>query len=280
MSFDNLPVQPKMGPVAEAYAAEILERSRAVAHTTRVVLDVPYGADPWQRIDIYLPDQPNLIDLPVLVFLHGGGWEMGHKEWMGFMAPCFTDLPAIFVSVGYRMIPEVHFPAPLDDTIAALAWVHANIETHGGNPDRIYIGGHSAGGHLSALATLRRDLCAAAGLPADVLKACFLVSAVAKFEVGELEARNKRLFLHPEDAVEASPLTHVAGNRVPFHIVWGEHDLSYVMSTSPLLADALRAEGAHVEAEQYPGQDHFQPSLDGGERGSAWVQAVRRWMGG
>src|SRR5580704_13410235 len=200
MPFDNLPTQTKMSPPAEAYAADILERSRQVATTTRVLLDVPYGDDFWQRIDIYLPAQPGLRDLPVLLFLHGGGWSNGYKEWMGFMAPCFTDLPAIFVSVGYRLLPDARFPAPLDDTVAALAWVHANIARHGGSPDRLFIGGHSAGGHLSALATLDHQRLAAAGLPGGVVKACFPVSAVFNFEVGELEARNKFLFVRPEDA--------------------------------------------------------------------------------
>ena len=96
MPFENLPRQPQMGPVAEAYAAEILARSRAVAMSSQVVLDVPYGDDYWQRIDLYLPAQSDLKDLPVLLFLHGGGWSNGYKEWKGFMARYLTDLPAIF----------------------------------------------------------------------------------------------------------------------------------------------------------------------------------------
>ena len=58
--------------------------------------DVPYGADHWQCIDIYLAPQDGLRDLPVLLFLHGGGWSKGYKEWKGFMARYLTDLPAIF----------------------------------------------------------------------------------------------------------------------------------------------------------------------------------------
>ena len=278
MPFDNLPTQTQMSPLAEAYAAEILERSRQVAATTRVLLDVPYGDDYWQRLDIYLPAKDGLRDLPVLLFLHGGGWSNGYKEWMGFMAPCFTDLPAIFVSVGYRLLPEVRFPAPFDDTVAALAWVHANIARHGGSPDRLFIGGHSAGGHLSALATLRRDKLTQAKLPHDVVKACFLVSAVCKFEIGELEARGKFLLARPEDAPEASPINFVEGNRVPFHVVWGDNDLDRVLTTSAPMVEALRRAGGRVEHQVFAGYDHFMPSIDGGRRDSAWVQTVRAWM--
>src|SRR5258708_12555425 len=66
---------------------------------------------------------------------------------MGFMAPCFTDLPAVFVSVSYRLLPQVRFPVHLDDIIAALAWVHRNIARYGGNPERLFIGGHSPRRH-------------------------------------------------------------------------------------------------------------------------------------
>ncbi len=278
MPFDTLPAQPQMSPPAEAYAADILGRSRAVAAAGRVLLDVPYGDDYWQRLDLYLPARDGLGDLPVLLFLHGGGWSNGYKEWMGYMAPSFTDLPAIFVSVGYRLLPEVRFPAPLDDTIAALAWVYANIARHGGSPERLFIGGHSAGGHLSALATLRRDRLAAARLPAGVVKACFPVSAVCKFDLGELEGRGKLLLARPEDAPEASPLSFVAGNRVPFYIVWGDNDLEYVMRTSALFLEALAQAGGRVEHTAFSGYDHFQTSLDGGRRDSRWVQTVRTWM--
>lgn len=278
MPFDSLPKQTQMGPVAEAYAAEILQGSRQVAATTRVVLDVPYGDDYWQKIDIYLPAQAGLSDLPVLLFLHGGGWSNGYKEWMGFMAPCFTDLPAIFVSVGYRLLPDVRFPAPLEDTVAALGWVHANIARHGGSPDRLFIGGHSAGGHLAALATLSRDRLAEAGLPDDVVKACFPVSAVFEFAMGELEARNKPLLVRPQDAPIASPLNHVRGNRVPFYIIWGDNDLEYVMRTGPLMVERLAREQGRVEHQVFSGYDHFRPSTDGGRRDSVWVQTVRSWM--
>ena len=77
------------------------------------------------------------------MFAHGGAWTHGYKEWTGLMAPVFTAVPAIFVSVSYRLAPENRFPVPLDDCIDALAYVHRHIADHGGNPARIYVGGHS-----------------------------------------------------------------------------------------------------------------------------------------
>ncbi|MBI1774805.1 MAG: alpha/beta hydrolase [Proteobacteria bacterium] len=280
MAFDSLPVQSqeKMGPAAQAYAAEILERSRQVARSSRVALDIAYGEDYWQRLDLYLPEATGLRDLPVLVFLHGGGWSNGYKEWMGYMAPSFTDLPAIFVSVSYRLLPQVRFPAPLEDSVAALAWVHGNIARYGGSPERLFIGGHSAGGHLASLAALRRDLLAAAGVPLAALRACFPVSATFKFELGDLEKRGKDLLARPEDAAQASPISHVAGNAVPFYIAWGSRDLDHVMTTGMPMVEALKREKCRVEHQVFEGFDHFQISIDGGRRESPWVKTVRAWM--
>jgi arylformamidase len=179
---------------------------------------------------------------------------------MGFMAPSFTDLPALFVSVSYRMLPDVRFPAPPDDTVAALAWVHENIDRYGGSPSRLFIGGHSAGGHLSTLATLRREKLAAAGLPEGAVKACFPVSSVFHFEIGELEGRGKFLLNHPDGALEASPINFTTGNRVPFYLVWGDNDLDYVLRTSPMMVEALKTDGSHVEYDIFAGYTIFNPA--------------------
>jgi arylformamidase len=256
MAFDDLPEQPKMGPEAEAYAAEILRRSRRVAGSTRVALDLAYGDDYWQKLDLYLPEDAGAKGLPVLVFLHGGGWEFGYKEWMGFMAPAFTDLPAIFVSVSYRLIPQVRFPAPLDDTLSALAWVRRNIAGWGGDV----------------------PLLAAAGVPVATIRGCVPVAGSYRFEVGELEARGKRFLARPEDAPEASPIAYVAGNTVPFYLTWGEKDLEHVLKNGPPMVEALAAAGTAVEHEVFPGFDHFDISLDNGNPASRWVGKVRELM--
>lgn len=278
MAFDNLPEQKKMGAEGEAYAAECLKRSRAATKGARTVLDQAYGDDYWQKVDLYLPEDTNAKDVPVLVFLHGGGWEFGYKEWMGFMAPAFTDLPAIFVSVSYRLLPEARFPAHIDDTIAAIAWVHANIAKHGGDPERLFVGGHSAGAHLAALAVLQRNKLAEAGVPIRAIRGCVPVSGTYKFEIGALEARGKFLLKRPEDAPAASPQSHVAGNRVPFYITWGDKDLPHVLESGMPMVEAMKAAGCPVEYKIFEGFDHFDISLDNANPDSEWTKKVRGWM--
>jgi len=161
MAFDTLAPQPPINPNADVYAAEALRLSRAAADATRCELDLAFGSDPAQALDLYLPADAAARDLPVLMLMHGGGWTHGYKEWMGLNAPPLVTLPAIVASVSYRLKPAHPYPAALDDCIAALAWLHANVARFGGSPRRIFVGGHSAGGQLASLVALCRDLRAA-----------------------------------------------------------------------------------------------------------------------
>src|SRR6266511_1786409 len=99
-----------------------------------VIFDVPYGGDYCQRLDIYRSKKAS-VNLPVLVFAHGGAWTDGYKEWMGLMAPAITNFPAIFVSVSHRLAPAHRYPDPFDDCMAAVSWVHRNIREYGGDPE-------------------------------------------------------------------------------------------------------------------------------------------------
>ena len=98
MSFDDMPDRGElMLPGAQEYADGCIERSRKVVDQTRCVIDVTYGDDFYHKLDIFLPDDEEQTGLPVMLFFHGGAWRHGFKEWLGFMAPALTDLPAIFV---------------------------------------------------------------------------------------------------------------------------------------------------------------------------------------
>lgn len=284
MAFDDLPPQPPIFPAeAEAYARQALERSRLAAERTRRVADVAYGPDYWQKIDIYLPDTAPARRVPVLLFAHGGAWTHGYKEWCGLMAPALVSLPAIFVSVSYRLAPDHRYPVPMDDCRAALAWVWRHIADYGGAPDRIYVGGHSAGGHLYSLVALRHDLLRRDGLPDDVVKACFPVSAQMNLVFknpapGSGEERIYKMFLvRAEDAIEASPITHVSA-RTPFFLAWGENDFPRIIRSNEAMLEALRAKGGNVSSRAFPGLDHFEMALDLERPSNGWVSTVRSWI--
>lgn len=284
MAFDDLPAQSPIYPEeAEAYADQALRLSRDAAQRTRCVLDIPYGGDYWQKVDVYQPDR-RLEGLPVLVFAHGGAWSHGYKEWMGLMAPAIVATPAVFVSVSYRLAPAVRFPAPLDDCLAALRWVRDHIADYGGDPGRIHVGGHSAGGHLYALAALRGDLLARAGLAADTIKACFPVSAQLNLvfdapEPGSGEARIYEVFLaRADDAAAASPLHQMEGNRTPFFLGYGERDFPRIIASNRQAIAMLARQPSGVQSEVYPGHGHFDTALRLADPDHPWTRKVSAWL--
>ena len=130
MSLDDLkPQSPRTasntrvpGP-ARQYGESALAAAAGAQARCRTGLDVAFGLDYYQKLDLYLPDTMPEAEVPVLLFFHGGAWQHGYKEWAGLMAPAFIDLPAIFVAASYRKVPEAKFPAPLDDAFLALQWV-------------------------------------------------------------------------------------------------------------------------------------------------------------
>ena len=104
-----------------------------------------------QVLDIYTPEQTAGASLPVMFWIHGGGWEAGDKSDVGLKPKVLTERGFVFVSTQYRLLPEVSMDELTSDVAKSLAWVHENIAEHGGDPSRIFVGGHSAGAQLAAL---------------------------------------------------------------------------------------------------------------------------------
>lgn len=269
--------QPPMSAPAEEYAATALKLSREVQATAKAALDIPYGSHEEQKIDLYMPDDPSSEPMPVLVFIHGGGWTHGYKDWMGFMAPAITRLPAIFISVGYRLAPGTNAVGQIEDCRNSVKWAYENVARYGGDPDKIFVGGHSAGGHLSAQITLQRDGWKEFGLPEDVIKGCFPVSGVFDFADNPPQ-RSEGMFDTPEQMPLVSPISYIAGNTVRFFIVVGDQDLPGCVRQAPVFAEALRKEAGSVELSEFEDSDHFKMSIDCGDVDGVWAKTVRDWM--
>ena len=275
MSFDDLPpLPPLIHPDGARYVERIMRLGRAVQRDMRCVLDQPYGPDYWQKLDIYLPAENSGAGLPVLCFLPGGAWINGCKEWLAFMAPVLTAAPSVFVALSYRHAPAARFPAQLEDTIEGLAWVHRNIARWGGDPRRIHLGGHSAGGHLAALATLRRDAVEARGLPTDLVRACLPISAPFDLRSDDPVRRQKvaAFLARPEDVAAASPIAHVEGNRAPFVVTYGTADLPELIPQARRMTAALTDAGGRAELLVLEGRNHFNTHEDCGIADSPWAR--------
>lgn len=216
-----------------------------------------YGEDRGQKLEIYAPKDAS--GLPVLLFFHGGAWISGHLGWLRFMAEPVLQHGVILVASGYRLAPRCRWPAQYDDVSAALALVRNRIGHFGGDPCRIVIGGHSAGGHLAALLALHD------GSP-DIA-ACMPVSAAFDLRYGDVPIESdagrvyRYLFADRAQDVDASPLAHVAKAARPFHLMWGEQDFARVARSGERMVKALSDAGGVVSHAVLPGASHFDTHL-------------------
>lgn len=119
----------------------------------KVLKDVPYiqgSTNPKQMLDLYLPPSGGK-DLPVLVFVHGGGWGLGDKKMARKMGEFYSEKGVIVVSLNYRLAPKNKYPDFAEDLAAAMRWIVDHVDEYGGDTHRIVLSGHSAGAHLVAL---------------------------------------------------------------------------------------------------------------------------------
>lgn len=122
------------------------------AGSERIAQDIAFGDAYRQRLDIYAPTGLDAdAALPVIVFIHGGGWRAGDKAGYEFAGRAFSARGFVTVVPNYRLSPAARFPAFVEDGADALRWVRANIAARGGDPERIILVGHSAGAHIAAL---------------------------------------------------------------------------------------------------------------------------------
>jgi len=125
----------------------------SIAFGQTLTSNVPYLDDGHKRhvLDIHTPEKANDERLPVMFWIHGGGWQVGDKSDVALKPKVLTERGFVFVSTNYRLLPDVTMDVLTHDVAASLGWVHRNIARYGGDPQRIFVGGHSAGAQLAAL---------------------------------------------------------------------------------------------------------------------------------
>jgi arylformamidase len=276
MRIEEYPAQEPLSPAGQAYHANLLARFPADPG-----IEMAYGPDPYQRLLLFPSAKPNG---DVLLFVHGGGWTSGYKEWMAFMAPGFTAAGVTFVSAGYRLAPGHVFPTGFDDCCASLAKAVTEAARHGGVAGRVFIGGHSAGGHYAALMAVRRDWQSAHGLALDAVRGCLPISGVYRFGEGSGLTVWPR-FLGAADAPDAAeqakaagPVQQIGSTPPPFLLAYGSKDFPHLIVQAAEMADQLRQAGGDVTELAMEGRDHFSASYAGGESDGPWLPKALSWM--
>ncbi len=269
MRIEDYPSQEPLSEAGQIFADEVMARGAGVA-----ALDVQFGADPYQSIAIQTPAQPNGA---VLAMMHGGGWTSGYKEHLNFAGPCATARGVIYASIGYRLAPRHLFPAGLEDAADAVAWLHDNVAGIGGDPGRIFLGGHSAGGHYAALLAVTTGWQARRGLPEHAIRGCLPISGVYRFGEGSGLSGRPR-FLGPEsNDAPASPVLGIEAPR-PFLIAHGGEDFPHLMAQAEEMERALGAAGGDVTRIEMAGRNHFSACYAAGEPDGPWAGAALDWI--
>lgn len=206
-----------------------------IAVAQKKIANVPFldGGHERHLLDIYKPEK--LTDrkpLPVMFWIHGGGWQAGNKDDVALKPKVLTERGFVFVSTNYRLLPEVTMDVLIRDVAASFGWVHRNISKYGGDPNRIYVGGHSAGAQLAAIICTDDRYLKEQGVSFEVLRGCVPVDGDT-YDIPKIimTAEHRQAlyggkmftFGHrqkfgndPEKHVDFSAVTHVAkGKHIP-----------------------------------------------------------------
>lgn len=218
--------------------------------------DMSYGSDPLQKLDIFLPepaDQP----APVLIFIHGGGWVECDKNQFSFAFGSLLERGIMVVSVNYRLAPAHRYPAAVEDCRDAVLWVREYITGFGGDPERLFLGGHSAGAHLAALTALRPQNAPGGGLPAGVIAGCIPIGGVYDFHT-EIPYAYLRRFIRRQYLAEASPVTYLRPDAPPILIAHGDNDWMLPYPSAQRFLRAARKRDARACLVRLPRRCHVQ----------------------
>ena len=220
----------------------------------KIAADVAFGSDVRQKLDIYAPAKAS--NAPVVLFFYGGSWSNGRRQDYGFAARALAARGFIVVVPDYRLVPQVRFPAFVEDGAAAVAWTSANIARYGGNPAKIAVSGHSAGAHIAMMVTMDRRWLAAAGAPGAIKAAVGLAGPYdfAPFVPGG--AADAALG-NASDVRITQPISFVRADAPPVLLLTGDEDTTVLPRNATAMAAALTKLNAPVEVKVYPGIGHI-----------------------
>ena len=220
----------------------------------RVVEGQAYGADPRQTLDVYVPD--NLAaPAPVLLFFYGGAWQSGSRAQYRAFGQAFASEGIVTVVADYRLYPQVTYPAFVADGAAALAWVHANIARHGGDPARLFVSGHSAGGYIAAMLGAEPKFIEAVGGDPGWMRG--IIGIAGPYDFMPLTEASYIAIFHGANNQGAMPVNHVTGKRPPMLLAWGAGDGTVGAANIDHMEARLKSFGSVVETHRYPGVSHI-----------------------
>lgn len=221
---------------------------------SRATTGLAYGPLARQRLDIYAP--PDAARAPVVVFFYGGNWRNGERGDYRFAGDALASRGIVAVVADYRLYPEARYPAFLQDAALVVAWTQQHIGAYGGDPGRVFVAGHSAGGYIAAMLALDPRWLQAAGTAPGALAGW--IGLAGPYDFLPIVARDIRpVFSFPGTPADSQPIRHVSATAPPGLLLTGAADTTVdPQRNSAGLAHALSAAGACARLVEYPGLGH------------------------
>lgn len=217
--------------------------------------DIAYGSLPRQKLDVYRP-RGLRRSAPVAVFLYGGRWQSGSKADYRLLGQALTKRGIVLVVADYRLYPEVRFPAFVEDGARVVRWTRDNVARFGGDTARIFVVGHSAGGHTAALLALDERLLRDAGVPPGTVRG--FVSLAGPVDTVWTDADVQALMGPRQGWAATYPASHIDGVEPPLLLLHGAGDQTVNPSSSVRLAARIQQAGGCIRTRVYPKVGHVE----------------------
>jgi len=222
----------------------------------RVVRDAAYGPGERQKLDVYAPAAADGQPLPVLMFIYGGSWRYGEKDDYEWLGAALAAQGFLVIVPNYRLVPDVVFPAFVEDCAAAVRWAVDNSAAHGGDPNKLVLSGHSAGAYNAIMLALNGAYLAAAGVDASRVRGAIGLAGPYDFLPFDVDATRNAFGAAPDPQL-TQPVHFSRADAPPLLLLWGEDDSTVGPRNLQSLQRVQSAAGGRVETKTYPGIDHI-----------------------
>lgn len=235
----------------------------------REYIDVPYGTNERQKLDLYLPKKPAKS---VMIFWHGGSWVSGKKSNYRTIAKSLRRLGIAVVTPNYRLYPEGKWKDFLADGASATAWVQYNIENYGVKKPKIILAGHSAGAYIAAMLASDTSYLQNAGVKLNNIKALIGISGPYDFYP---KIKLRPIFSLTDKAKKWLPIIHAKNVKIPVLLLHGQKDKIVAPSNATNFAQELKSNKVKVDLKMYTTVKHFL-IITSVLRGFWWLAPARR----